>query len=43
MSFNSQNNLLTLTPGPTDFGSFTIEFKAKNFFDGLAASKTSTI
>ena len=38
MSFNSQNNVLTVTPGPTNFGVFTIEFKVKTLFDGLAAS-----
>jgi hypothetical protein len=38
MSFNSTNNTLMVTPGPTDFGAFTIEIKVKTFFDGLAAS-----
>jgi hypothetical protein len=38
MSFNTANNVLTVTPGPTNFGTFILDFTVKTIYDGMAAS-----
>ncbi len=38
MSFNTTTNILSVSPTPTDFGTFTLDFKVKTLYDGLAAS-----
>jgi hypothetical protein len=38
MDFNLQTNILTVTPGPTDIGTFNLDFSVKTLFDGMAPS-----
>jgi hypothetical protein len=38
MNFSPATNRLTVTPELTDFGTFTLQFTVKTFYDGLAAS-----
>ena len=43
MSFNAATNILTVTPGPTDFGTYTLDFSVKTVFDGMAPSQNYTL
>ena len=38
MSFNATTKILTVTPGPTDFGTFILDVSVKTIYDGMAPS-----
>jgi hypothetical protein len=38
MSFNTATNILSVTPGLTDVGLFSLEFTVKTVYDGMASS-----
>lgn len=43
MSFNSATNNLSVNPGLTNFGTFTLEFTVKTVYDGMASSQSLTV
>jgi hypothetical protein len=38
MDYDTATNVLTVTPGPTNFGIFTLNFTVKTKYDGIAPS-----
>ena len=36
MSFNATTKILTVTPGPNDFGTFILNVSVKTIYDGMA-------